>query len=342
MRVLTKPSTARCDVDKYTYFLLSEPKGGGCCRLAEVLGISRHSSNRFLSREEYTPLDLFEEVKKNLNLKGGVLSADDTVVEKRYSDPKRSELIGYYWSGKYRKAIVGLNLITLYYTEPAGKSLPINYRLYNPVEKKTKNEYVREMIEEVIEWGVEPSMVTADSWYSSRENLQFFKDRKLGFQLGIAKNRLLREMGGQFERVENLEIPESGKIVELKGFGKVKVFRRTFKDKSFRHYITFLNDESELENWTRDDFRQLQNFHWGIERYHRALKQLCGLSKFQVRKTEAITTHVFCSLRAFCFLESLRARAEIDSWYAVQKQLYLKVVKEFILANLSPSLDLLA
>jgi hypothetical protein len=31
--------------------------------------------------------------------------------------------------------------------------------------------------------------VTGDSWYSSRENLQFLKNKELGFLMGVAKNR---------------------------------------------------------------------------------------------------------------------------------------------------------
>ena len=121
IRNRTKPSTARCDLEKYTYFLMSEPKYAGCCRLAEVIGVSRHSTNRFLLREQYTPQDLFKEVQEKLNLVGGVLSGDDTVIEKMYSDVAKSELIGYYWSGKHHKSIKGINLITLYYTDPDGQ-----------------------------------------------------------------------------------------------------------------------------------------------------------------------------------------------------------------------------
>jgi hypothetical protein len=33
---------------------------------------------------------------------GGILSVDDTVIEKLYSNPKYTELIGYFWSGKYQ------------------------------------------------------------------------------------------------------------------------------------------------------------------------------------------------------------------------------------------------
>ena len=71
----------------------------------------------------------------------------------------------------------------------AGKSVPVNYRIYNKQEGKTKNDYLREMIAEVLVWGLNPKTVTTDSWYSSQKNLKFFKDKGLEFLTGIAKNR---------------------------------------------------------------------------------------------------------------------------------------------------------
>jgi hypothetical protein len=38
--------------------------------------------NRFLLRERYEPKDLFDIVKEIINIVGGILSVDDTVVEK--------------------------------------------------------------------------------------------------------------------------------------------------------------------------------------------------------------------------------------------------------------------
>lgn len=171
IRKISKPSTAQCQSEHYTLFLLSEPKHGGCSRLAEILGdVSHDSVNRFLLRERYEPQDLFNTVKSIINLKGGILSVDDTVVEKLYSNPKCAELIGYFWSGKYHKSIKGLSLITLYYSDIQGNSLPINYRIYDKKEGKTKNDYFREMLTEAIAWGLKPSLVTGDSWYSSVTN----------------------------------------------------------------------------------------------------------------------------------------------------------------------------
>jgi len=121
IRIITKPSTAKCDIDKYTLFLLAEQKYSGCKRLAQILGdVSHDSINRFLVRENYSPFDLFEEVKEHINLIGGTLSNDDTVIEKPYSNAIKSEFIGYYWSGKEHRIIKGINLITLYYTDTNG------------------------------------------------------------------------------------------------------------------------------------------------------------------------------------------------------------------------------
>lgn len=173
IREISKPSTAQCHLEHYTLFLLSEPKHGGCSRLAEILGnVSHDSINRFLLRERYEPQDLFNTLKDIINLTGGIVSIDDTVVEKLYSNPKHAQLIGYFWSGKYHKSIKGLNLITLYYSDSHGNSVPINYRIYDKPEGKTKNHYFQEMLREVINWGLTPAIVTGDSWYSTSDRLR--------------------------------------------------------------------------------------------------------------------------------------------------------------------------
>lgn len=192
--------------------------------------MSHDCVNRFLLRERYEPKDLFDEVKGQIDLIGGTLSGDDTLIEKPYSDPNSTEIIGYFWSGVHHKVIKGINLISLYYTDPEGKSVPVNYRIYNKQEGKTKNEYLREMIAEVLGWGLKPKWMTTDSWYASRDNLKFFKKQELGCLVGIAKNRKVSIDGREYVQVQQLQIPESGLVVRLKQFGRVKVFQKTFKN----------------------------------------------------------------------------------------------------------------
>lgn len=187
------------------------------------------------------------------------------------------------------------------------------------------------MIEEVIKWSIDPKTITTDSWYSSKDNLRFFRDKNFNFLVGIAKNRQVKVLGGRFCKVESLNIPEDGLKIYLKEFGWVKVFPRLFKNEKPRYYITYQIEESQLEALTRSEFRSLCSIHWGIECYHRALKQLCGLNKFLVRTSQAITNHIFCSLRAFCQLELMRIQKTIFTWYEVQRELYLKVAREFII-----------
>ncbi len=115
MREQSKPSTAKCNCNLYTLYLLAEPKYVSCLRLAEIMSeLSHDSVNRFLLRENYTPQDLFDEVKGELIFEGGTASIDDSVVDKPYRDLKRTELLGYFWSGKHKRTVKGLNLITLY------------------------------------------------------------------------------------------------------------------------------------------------------------------------------------------------------------------------------------
>ena len=68
-----------------------------CVSLGTILEeLSHDSIDRFLLRERYTPEDLFNEVKGEVILEGGVLSVDDTVIDKPYRDLNKTEFMGYF------------------------------------------------------------------------------------------------------------------------------------------------------------------------------------------------------------------------------------------------------
>jgi len=337
MRKLTKPSTAFCTLSIYVFFLFSEPKNATCTRLAEIFSLSHDCVNRFLEREDYTPHDLWEAVKSKIVLDGGTLSADDTVLDKPHSDPLKTDLIDYFWSGKHKRSVKGINIITLYYTDINQVSVPINFRVVDKSVCKTKNEYFREMLEEVLTWGLKPSFIAGDSWYSSKKNLQCLRHHALGFMFGIERNRLVSQKKGKYVQVQSLNIPESGLLLHLKEFGNVKVFRTIFKNE-YRYYIMYKPKTDELIQLAYQDFKQIHDNHWGIERFHRAIKQVCNIERFQVRNTRAIKNHIFCSMRAFVQLEFMRIQETISNWYEIQKNLFLEVIREFIQKSiLNPS-----
>ena len=335
MRILSKPTTSNCNIEMYTSYLISEPNHISCTRLSTIVGqeASHDSINRFLAREEFTPKDLFNEVYGEIILEGGTLSCDDMVIDKPYRNPKLTELVSYFWSGKHKKAVKGINLITLYYTDDNGVQVPVNYRVYDKNDNKSKNDYMQDMIREVINWGLFPKFITGDSWYSGLNNLKFIKKYKLNFCFGISSNRLVSIEYGKFIQVQNLKHwNEDGEIVYLKDYGQVKIYKQEFKEGS-RYYILGLSNESYLQSLLKVDFERIRKEHWNIETFHRAIKQLCGIEKFFVRQTRCIMTHIYSSLISFVKLEFLKTKRKIDTWYQIKRDLFVDVIRKFILGK---------
>jgi hypothetical protein len=46
--------------------------------------------------------------------------------------------------------VKGLSLVTLYYTDPQGRSVPVNYRVYDKADHKSKNDYFQDMLAQVL------------------------------------------------------------------------------------------------------------------------------------------------------------------------------------------------
>jgi len=309
-------------------FLMSEPKSSTCTRLSEVADVSHDSVNRFLLRETYDPKDLFNEAKTLVNIVGGTLSIDDTVLDKPYS--QKMDLVRHFWSGKHHRVVKGLNLITLYYNDPQGRGVPVNYRIYDKADNKTKNDYFLEMLDQVIAWGLKPHYVTGDSWYSSAINLKTVKNHGLGLMFAIEQNRTVSVAKGTWAQVQNLSIPEDGMLVWLREFGQVKLFRTRLKDQA-RHYIVcFPENDNHKELFAKPEFKSLHDQHWKIEQYHRVIKQVCNIERFQVRTKVAILNHIFVALCGFFYLQKMTFENFITNAYQWKRSLFTKAIATFI------------
>jgi hypothetical protein len=311
----------------YMGFLMSEPKSSTCTRLSEVMCISHDSVNRFLLRETYEPEDLFNEAKTLINLSGGTISVDDTVLDKPYS--QHMDLVGHFWSGKHHRTVKGLNLITLYYSDQQGRSVPINYRVYDKADNKTKNDYFLDMLDQVLAWGLEPSYVTGDSWYSSANNLKAVKNHGLGLLFAIESNRTVSLEKGTWAQVQKLDIPEQGMLVWLRDFGQVKLFRTRLKDQ-MRHYVVYLPENEDYPAFQESAFTSLHDSHWKIEQYHRMIKQVCNIERFQVRSKVPMLNHIFASLCSFVHLQKMQITDIITNAYQWRRELFRDVIATFI------------
>jgi hypothetical protein len=327
IRKTTRPPTARCNLPMYMGYVLTEPKSANCNKMAETVKISHDSINRFLLREAFEPKDLYNEAKPYINLIGGTLSVDDSVLDKPYSH--KMALVGHFWSGKHHRTVKGINLITLYYTDVTGQHLPVSYRVYDKEEGKSKNDYFQEMLAEVLAWGLKPAFVTGDSWFSGVKNFKAAKNSGLNSMFALKSNRCVAIEKGKWQPIQKLEIPDEGLEVWLRGVGQVKVFRQRLKDE-LRHYAIHLTDAAQLSDIDRKVFTEQHDRHWKIEQYHRVIKQVCNIEHFQVRSKIAILNHIFAAICGYVHLQKLCATDVIANCYRLQRELFQEVIASFI------------
>ena len=109
-----------------------------------------------------------------------------------------------------------------------------------------------------------------------------------------------------------------------------------------RHYAVFLPDKGQLAAVDRKTFTEQHDKHWHIEQYHRAIKQVCNIERFQVRGKTAIRNHLFAAICGYVQLQKLSAMSLISNCYSVQRNLFNEVIAAFIgtfmptIAHLNP------
>jgi hypothetical protein len=106
----------------------------------------------------------------------------------------------------------------------------------------------------------------------------------LGFLFGIEKNRTVSNKVEKYCLLRSLEILNEGLITHLRAFRLIKLFRQDFK---------YVPDKEALNQITKSEFLTIHDTHWGIESFHRAIKQVCGIYRFMVRDSQAIKTQNF-------------------------------------------------
>ena len=214
-------------------------------------------------------------------------------------------------------------MITALWTN--GKRIvPMDFRLYNDLEGKTKNDYFCELIRVARDRQLHPEYVGFDSWYSGLENLKLI--RTLGWQwiTRFKENRMVNPDGKKNGNVNisKVEYPENGRIVHLKGYGYVKVFKFGSEERDIEYWAT-----SDLK-MTTDKWMDLKGKTWKIEEYHRGIKQCCGVEDSQLRTAEGQQNHILLSILAFLKLEWQRIKMGI-SWYEIKTAITRNAVRLF-------------
>lgn len=187
------------------------------------------------------------------------------------------------------------------------------------------------MLEQVLAWGLQPGCMTGDSGYSAASNLKTVQHHRLGLLFAVENNRRVSTEKGRWGQVQQLDIPPAGRMAWLREFGDVKLFRTWLKDQP-RHYVVFLppTDADPYLHFGRSAFEKLHDQHWKIEQYHRLIKQVCRIERFQGRGKGPILNHLFAALCGYIHLQQRQFTDLITNAYPWQRQLYNDLIAAFI------------
>lgn len=324
--------------DMRPLYLLAEKGTPATTRFAKALWVSDDKLLRALSKEFLSGKDLHTEIEPYIESKiGWILSTDDTVQDRLWSYESKNDVVGQHYSGRHKAIVNGVDVVTLFWVN-GDQRLPLTFRVYDKDTGKNKHDLLREMIEEVLDWWYKPSVVTADSFYATNDNITRCIQKGLSVFMGVKSNRVVREpykMGKEkatkYQTLAEMSIPWEGKVLHFKWLWMLKVFM--FGD---RHYVFHSASDTEMTTYettkamTREEAILVHRLHWYIEEYHRVLKQLCNFEGMIFRTERRILNHIFYSIKAFCILEITRRKKNLDSWYATISNQTLKYTKHLM------------
>ena len=317
---------SKCVDEDYIQFLIATPKNYSCVEAERVQPKKPNQAHhdaltRLLTRIEPSSDHLWEEVEPSVRKKSGALIIDDSTLDKPYSN--KISPVSYCWSGKHKRVVKGINLISTVWSN-GDELIPCDYRVYQKNENGlTKNDHFSSMLKTAYERGLNPEYVLFDGWYSSLENLKLIRDLKWKWLTRLRSNRLVSINHEKKKAVSEHAISPLGTEVHLKGYGIIKVFK-------------VVPTKGDIEYWSTNDLKMIDlevakysGISWGIEEYHRGLKQFCGVERCQARSAIAQKNHIGLSIRAFfrlacnCFKTGM-------SWFDAKSEIIRSAVRSYL------------
>lgn len=327
--------------------------------------LSHDQISRFLGQRKFHQADFWRCVKpivRRFERLDGVIKIDDTIEEKPHST--ENDIITWHWDhAKKPKAglVKGINIINFQYQcslflnkseqqigEGENISIPLSFEIIQKTEswfdkksgktKKrsplTKNEIVRERLRILYHMNkVQFRYVLWDSWFSAKDNLNFVHyELKKYFVGAIKSNRKValdspqNNLNRTYIRVDELDFQKAQTItVWLKGMDfPVQIFKQVFtnKDGSTGELYLITNDLQ----FSAQDICATYKKRWGVEVFHKSLKQNVGLEKSPTKNEVTQSNHVFAAMIAWMKLELLRLK-ENSNHFEIRAKLYIKAVQ---------------
>jgi DDE superfamily endonuclease len=341
-------------LDLYTDYLISAFGLVTSTELSKLLdqAVSHDRISRMLSKREFTQKDYWHCIKKiirRLESPRGIIKIDDTIEEKPHST--ENDIICWNYDHTTGHTIKGINIINfVYQPHPSSESkfsLPVAFEIVEKTEpyfdvktkkvkrrsKVGKNEIVRTRLRILCQLNkLQFQTVLWDSWYSSIENFEFVhRELKKTFIGAIKSNRKIAltakdKLDGKFKKVSELEWQRNQtRIVYLQSMDfPVLLAKQVFinKDRSIGELFLVSNDL----NLTFTELVETYGERWGVEVFHRSLKQNVGLEKSPTKYEVTQRNHIFAAMLAWIKLEILSFKNQ-SNHYGFKTKLYVKALK---------------
>jgi hypothetical protein len=276
-----------------------------------------------LHRLESDPASLWAEAAPPVRRDRGILVLDDSTLDPPYA--RQIGLVTRHRSGKHKRVVRGINRLTLLRTD-GDRLIPVDDRLYDKDhDGLTTNDPFRAMLVVAHERGFRPECVAFDSRYASLDNLKAVRDAGWRWLTQLTGNRLVTPDGTGQRALAEGAIAAGGTRLHLQGYGFVRVLRLVAPDGATAHWAT---SDLALDELRRVPYAE---WAWGIEEYHRGLKQHGGVERAQARAARAQRAHVGCASRA-CLRREWHRQTTGIGWWEATTSLVRAAVRAYLAA----------
>jgi len=332
--------------DLYTDYLITSTSYTTATGLASLLSISHDKITRSLSSGVYDSKYLWQYVKPYVqeviqSKETIVLSFDDSIEEKRYTD--ENELICWHYDHTFGRSVRGVNFLTAF-VEAGGMRLPCAVEFIKKsdwetdpktgkkkrVSVKTKNELFREIIAQCNRnlWF---DYVVADSWFSSLENMKWIKgELNRNFVMALKSNRkvalsLEAKQNKEYVRIESLQPGQQTVEVWLEELDyPLLLTKQVFKNEDDTVGELYLACSDLTLSY--EQITAIYKKRWGVEEYHKSVKSNVGFAKSPTKTVNTQTNHFMLSVIAYVKLEWLKQRTG-QNHFALKAKIYLAAQK---------------
>lgn len=333
--------------DLYSDYLLASFGATTATGLSDLLEgeVSHDQVTRYLAGTKKTASDLWRTVKpfvREVQAEAGVLIIDDSIEEKPYTD--ENDIICWHYDHSKDRMLKGINFLTALYNS-RGVSVPVGFHLVAKTEKYTapktqkenrrspvsKNAVCQELINQAVRNRIPFRFVLFDVWFASAETMVFIKQHQhRDFICPLKTNRKVAlsqadKQQGRYLRVDTLELEaQATREIYLEGVDfPLVLVKQVFTNEEGSIGIRYLVSSDTTLSF--DDLTTTYHKRWGVECYHKSLKQNVSLAKSPTQTVTTQTNHFFAALCGFIKLERLKMRTQLNH-FTLKSKLYLNAL----------------